>query len=200
MLCWVAPSLAGSQNPLPCVAWRCFSRRGANLSSKQTKMDSEATAVTKCQESELTFLSSICMHSHGGEKKNSIFHFLLIAALPDTHTLTHTHTHVVGSAIGCCILGKVMRHYCCTRPQRNTQTHGWKTRCLKAERWFANELSWWQILPSNWLVKEAIRIQRVDAHQSRRELEGRLSVHYVWERALQSETHIVRPQPCHSLL
>lgn len=33
-----------------------------------------------------------------------------------------------------------------------------QTHCLKAKRLFANELSWWQILPFNWLVKEATRI------------------------------------------
>lgn len=106
-------SLSGRvSNSLPRVACRCFARPGTNLASKQMKMDSEATADTKYYESELTSLSSICMHSHGKKKKK--FHFLLIAALPDTR--------VVGSAIGCCILGKVMRHYRCARPRRNTQT------------------------------------------------------------------------------
>lgn len=40
-----------------------------------------------------------------------------------------------------------------------------KTHCLKADCWFANELSWWQVLPFNWVEKETIRIQRIDAHQ-----------------------------------
>lgn len=131
--CWVFPSLAGCQSRFPGTAWWCFARRGANLSSKQMKMDSEATADTKWHESELTLLSSICMHSRRREReeKKNLFHFLLIAALPDTH--------MVGSAIGGFTGGKVMRYYCCTRPERykqacgrmpgNTPPQNWMTIC-----------------------------------------------------------------------
>lgn len=58
------------------------------------------------------------------------------------------------------MLGKLTHKHIDTRTLRR--------HCLKAECWFANELSWWLILPFNWLVKGAIRIQCIDAHQERK--------------------------------
>lgn len=125
-------SLSGTaSNPLPCVACRCFARRGANLSPKQMKMDSEATADAKCRESELTFLSSMYMPSHGmGREKNPTFS---ISPLIAAHSQTNMRR---GQRSACCIPGKVARRRCCTRPRDNTQTRPHtrlKTRCLKAE-------------------------------------------------------------------
>lgn len=190
-------SLSGRvSNPLPCLAWWCFARRGANLSSKQMKNGFRGDCRYKVLWIR-AHISPVYLHAQSRGKKH-IFHFLLIAALPDTDP------HVVGLAIGCCIPGKVMRHYWRTQTQNNTQTHQrthtrLEIHCLKAECWFTNELSWWQILPFNWLVKEAIRIQCIDAHQRGR---GRvLGFPYIMcECLLQNETHIGRPQPCHSLL
>lgn len=153
--CWVVFLSGKVSNPLPCTAWRCLARRAANLSSKQMKMDSGATADIKHSDSELTVLLSICMHSprgKGKKREKNFFNFLLIAALPDTH--------VVKSAISYFMLGKLTHKHIDTRILRRY--------CLKAECWFANELSWWLILPFNWLVKGAIRIQCIDAHQERK--------------------------------
>lgn len=58
------------------------------------------------------------------------------------------------------MLGKLTHKHIDTRTLRR--------HCLKAECWFANELSWWLILPFHWLVKGAIRIQCIDAHQERK--------------------------------
>lgn len=88
----------------------------------------------------------------GKKREKNFFNFLLIAALPDTH--------VVRSAISYFMLGKLTHKHIDTRTLRR--------HCLKAECWFANELSWWLILPFNWLVKGAIRIQCIDAHQERK--------------------------------
>lgn len=85
--CWASPSADGG-----------FAGRGVNLSSKQMKRDSAATADSKRGESELAFPRSIGTRGRAEGK----IHFLLIAARADAH--------VVGSAIGCCVLGKVMRH------------------------------------------------------------------------------------------
>lgn len=126
-------SLSGRvSNPLPCVACRGFARHGANLSSKQMKMDSAATADTKCHESELTFLHYLHAQSQGKKRKRKK-KFLLIAAVPDTH--------MIWSAISCSVLGRVMRLYYCiytfTEGHTNTLMHAYKAECL-----LANELPW----------------------------------------------------------
>lgn len=106
-------------------------------------------------------ISLVYLHaqSQERERKKNFFHFLLIAALPDTH--------MVGSATGC-FTGAKLWGITVAHVQRGTNKHvdvHLETHRLKTEWRFANELSFWQILPFNWLVKEAIRIQCIDAHQ-----------------------------------
>lgn len=184
-------SLSGRvSNPLPSVAWRCFARRGANLSSKQNENAFRSDCRYKMPWIRAR-ISLVYLHTQSEEEKKNpnkqnIFHFLLIAAVPDTR--------VVGSAIGCLHTGQsyeALLLHASTEEHTNTSTRTClKTYCLNAECWFANELSWWQILPFNWLVKEAIRIQGIDAHQRGGESWGDgLCTLCVRVRALQSELH-----------
>lgn len=88
------PLLAGR---LPAAAHGLFASQGVNLSSKQMKTDSGATADCKRCESELTFLRSIGRR----RREEGKIHFLLIA---------RADVHMVGSAAGWCDLGKVTRY------------------------------------------------------------------------------------------
>lgn len=118
-------SLSGRvSNPLPCVAWRCFARRGANLSTKQMKMDSEATADTKCHESELTFLSSICMHSH--EKKKKLFPFPA-----NSSTARHTHRRVSNRLLHIGQSYEASLLHTSTEKHTNTSTYAWNHTAWK---------------------------------------------------------------------
>lgn len=117
-----------------------------------------------------------------------------MAAMPDTHMAFQRQsavafwTELQDSTPA--YINRGAHQYAYVRPQ---------TRCLKAKRSFGNELSWWQILPFNWLVKEAIRIA---PHRcsSQKSVWPVLSIHYVWECVLGGMTHFRRPESCHSQL
>lgn len=157
MLCWVFPSLAGCQTRFP--ASPAVVLPGVELISPPNKwkwIQKRLQIPNAISQSSYFSPLSACTVTgkQKKKKKRKLFsHFLLIAAVPDTL--------MVWSAISCSILGRVMRLYCCiytsTGGHTNTSMHAYKAKCL-----LANELSWWQILPFNWLVKGAIRIQCID--------------------------------------
>lgn len=96
MLCWVFPCLAGCQTRFPASPDDVLPAVELISPPNKWKWIQKRLQIQNAT-NQLTFLSSICMHGHG--KKKNIFHFLLIAALPDTRA--------VGSAIGCCVPAKL---------------------------------------------------------------------------------------------
>lgn len=95
MLCWVFPCLAGCQTRFPASPDDVLPAVELISPPNKWKWIQKRLQIQNAT-NQLTFLSSICMHGHG---KKNIFHFLLIAALPDTRA--------VGSAIGCCVPAKL---------------------------------------------------------------------------------------------
>ena len=180
----LGPSLSGRvSNPLPNKVWS----NGADLSSNEHKVRSKQNLPKNIR----AHTSLVYLRGTVTRGKHNTIHFLLIAKR------SQSHRHMVGSAIDWAKLwGTATAAAACLH--RITHKH---TR-LKAECWFANELSWWQILPFNWLAKEAIRIQCVDAWMRKgAQGAGWWFLYIVCEPVdFRRETPIRRPQACHSLV
>lgn len=190
MLCWVFSSLAGFQTCFPVPPDNVLPAT-EQISSKTNENGFRSNCryllswLTELAHSPL----SACTVT--GKKKN---HFLLMAAMPDTHMAFQQQsavafwTELQDSTPA--YINRGAHQYAYVRLQ---------THCLKAKRLFANELSWWQILPFNWLVKEAIWIA-LHRCSSQKSVWLMLSIRYVWECVLESMTHFRRLESCHSLL